>query len=152
MTNNDNNGTWGGRQWRQENWDKTGGSRRNTSQAPATTKWLFQPTSSIIFYEHPRPPVCTRRCLTLFPRGERAKRRNHASEGQRKPMRMVRRPNACVHLLVLPWWRVNDERQHGAKTTTPMQDWPVKSYTGLMRPTAGSLSGQRQVIFEEYER
>jgi hypothetical protein len=38
------------------------------------------------------------------------------------------------------------------QTGLALRDWPAKWYTGLMRTTTGSLRGQRQVIFEEYER
>jgi hypothetical protein len=38
------------------------------------------------------------------------------------------------------------------QTGLALRDWPVKWYTGLMRTTTGSSRGQRQVIFEEYER
>ena len=38
------------------------------------------------------------------------------------------------------------------QTGLALRDWPVKWYTGLMRTTTGSLRGQRQIIFEEYER
>jgi hypothetical protein len=38
------------------------------------------------------------------------------------------------------------------QTGLALRDWPSKWYTGLMRTTTGSLHGQRQIIFEEYER
>ena len=38
------------------------------------------------------------------------------------------------------------------QTGLALRDWPAKWYTGLMRTTTGSLRGQRQIIFEEYER
>jgi hypothetical protein len=38
------------------------------------------------------------------------------------------------------------------QTGLALRDWPAKWYTGLMRTTTGSLRGQRQVIFEEYEQ
>jgi hypothetical protein len=38
------------------------------------------------------------------------------------------------------------------QTGLALRDWPAKWYTGLMRTTTGSSRGQRQVIFEEYER
>ena len=37
------------------------------------------------------------------------------------------------------------------QTGLSLRDWPVKWYTGLMRTTTGSLRGQRQIIFKEYE-
>jgi hypothetical protein len=38
------------------------------------------------------------------------------------------------------------------QTGLALRDWPAKWYTGLMRTTTGSSRGQRQVIFEEFER
>ena len=38
------------------------------------------------------------------------------------------------------------------QTGLTLRDWPAKWYTGLMRTTTGSLCGQQQIIFEEYER
>ena len=38
------------------------------------------------------------------------------------------------------------------QTGLALRDWPAKWYTGLMRTTTGSLHGQRQIIFEEYNR
>ena len=38
------------------------------------------------------------------------------------------------------------------QTGLALKDWPAKWYTGLMRTTTGSSRGQRQLIFEEYER
>ena len=38
------------------------------------------------------------------------------------------------------------------QTGLALRDWPAKWYTGLMRTTTGSLHGQRQIIFEEYDR
>ena len=38
------------------------------------------------------------------------------------------------------------------QTGLALRDWPARWYTGLMRTTTGSLRGQRQIIFEEYEK
>ena len=50
------------------------------------------------------------------------------------------------HRAVKQWMEVDPQ------TGLALRDWPAKWYTGLMRTTTGSLCGQRQVIFEEYEQ